>query len=57
MSDNHYNEPQQHWLQHYYFIRTAFSVLWVIAVFSAGQFSLIWTVGTAHSLPRLGCNG
>ncbi|CAK6465981.1 DUF308 domain-containing protein [Klebsiella variicola] len=43
MSNNHYHEPQQHWLQHYYFIRTAFSILWVIAVFSADQFSLIGT--------------
>ena len=36
MSDTIHHGNQQNWLQQYYFIRTAFSVLWVIAVFTAG---------------------
>ncbi|MEB5920518.1 MULTISPECIES: membrane protein [Franconibacter] len=44
MSDSIHYESQQNWLKHYYFTRTVFSVLWVIAVFTAGQSSYFWAM-------------
>ncbi|MGR7271263.1 DUF308 domain-containing protein [Klebsiella aerogenes] len=42
MSGNIHYGKQQYWLKRYYFIRMAFSVLWAITVFTAGQSSFIW---------------
>ncbi|HDC4370051.1 TPA: DUF308 domain-containing protein [Enterobacter cloacae] len=42
MSDSIDYGNQQNWLKQYYFARTVFSVLWVIAVFTAGQSSHFW---------------
>lgn len=42
MSDSIHHEIQQNWLKQYYFSRTLFSVLWVIAVFTIGHSSPFW---------------